>query len=154
MKKVFYFTSFCLLFFACSVKKQPVFLKVDEIQIVAVSSDTIYLKATAFFNNPNAVGGRISTDDIHVFLNGSKLAKVISQPFKVPAKKDFKIPLEVEIPTKKFFENSNNSILSGLINSVLNKSVKIQLKGNLTYKVLGFSKVYPIDTTQDIKIKI
>lgn len=154
MKKVFYFIIFCLLISACSIQKKPIFLKVDEIQVVSVSSSYINLKASAFFENQNDLGGTISTDEINVFLNGTELAKITSKPFKVPARKQFSIPLEVQIPTKKILESNKNDFLGGLLNSVLNKSVKIQFKGNLTYKVLGFSKVYPIDKTQDLKIKL
>ena len=50
--------------------------------------------------------------------------------------------------------NNKGGILGGLINSVLNKSVKVQFKGELKYKVLGFSNVYPIDKTEEIKIKL
>jgi hypothetical protein len=56
------------------------------------------------------------------------------------------------IPTKKVFQNNKNGILGGLINSFLNKSIKVRFKGNLRYKVFGFSNTYPIDKIQEIKL--
>lgn len=139
--------------FGCSISKKPVFLKVDDVQIVSVQSDTIRLKANAYFKNPNDVGGKIATDQIKVIVNGAELAQVSSEEFKVPSRKDFTIPLSVVIPAKQVFENNRNGILGGLINTLLNKTINIQFKGDLKYKVLGFSKVYPVDKTQEIKLK-
>lgn len=138
---------------SCSVSEKPVFIKVDKIKLISAASDTIRLKAEAFFQNPNDVGGKISTDEIKVIVNGAEVAQVSSDEFKVPARNEFTIPLKVVIPTKRVFENNKNGILGGLLNSVLNKSIKIQFKGDLKYKVFGFSKIYPIDTTQELKIK-
>ena len=153
MKNLIYFIALIVIFTSCAVNKKPVFLKVDNVKIVSIALDTIRLKAEAFFTNPNDVGGKITTDKIHVIVNGAEVAQVSSDEFNVPARDEFFIPLNVVIPAKKVFENNKNGILGGLINSVLNKSVKIQFKGNLKYKYLGFSKVFPINKTEDIKIK-
>ena len=153
MKKVLYFLVLISVMSSCAVKKKPIFIKVDNVKIISVAADTIRLKAEAFFKNPNDVGGKISTDEIKVIINGAEVAQVSSEEFKVPARKEFTIPLKVVIPAKRVFENNKNGILGGLINSILNKSIKVQFKGDLKYKVFGFSNVYPIDKTEEIKIK-
>ena len=153
MKKVLYFLVLISVMSSCAVKKKPIFIKVDNVKIISVAADTIRLKAEAFFKNPNDVGGKISTDEIKVIINGAEVAQVSSEEFKVPARKEFSIPLKVVIPAKRVFENNKNGILGGLINSILNKSIKVQFKGDLKYKVFGFSNVYPIDKTEEIKIK-
>ena len=136
---------------SCSVNKQPVFVKVDNVKVSSFSGDTIRLKAEAFFTNPNDVGGEISTDEIMVIVNGAEVAHVSSEEFKVPAREEFIVPLVVVIPAKKVFENNKNGILGGLLNSVLNKSIKVQFKGDIKYKVFGYSSVYPVDQIQEIK---
>lgn len=153
MRNLVLFTVVFFVLFGCSISKKPVFLKVDDVQLVSLQSDTIRLKANAYFQNPNDVGGKISTDQIIVIVNGAELAQVSSEEFKVPSRKDFTIPLSVVIPAKRVFENNKNGILGGLINTLLNKTIKVQFKGDLKYKVLGFSKVYPVDKTQEIKIR-
>ncbi len=143
-----------MLFFliiGCSVNKLPVFIKVDNVKVTSFNGDTLRLKADAFFENPNDVGGKISTDEIKVIVNGAEVAQVFSEEFKVPAKKEFTIPLRVVVPAKRIFENNKNGILGGLLNSVLNKSVKVQFKGDLKYEVFGFSKIYHVNQVQDIK---
>lgn len=152
MKNILYFSILFLLITSCAIKKKPVFIKVDNVKIISIASDTIRLKAEAFFKNPNDVGGKISTDEIKVIINGAEVAQVSSEEFKVPARKDFVIPLKVVIPAKRVYENNKNGIIGGLINSILNKSLKVQFKGDLKYKVLGFSNVYPIDKTEEIKL--
>jgi len=151
MKRFLYFSLLFLLITSCSVNKKPIFIKVDNIEVLQYATDTIKLKADAFFENPNSVGGKLSTDSIFVFVNDKRLARVSSAAFKVPAKKEFAIPMLVEISTKQFLESNKNGLLSGILNSVLNKSIKVQFKGDLKYKVLGFSRVYAIDETQNIK---
>ena len=152
MKNLLYFSVLFLLMSSCSVKKKPIFIKVDDVKIVAVTSDTIQLKAVAFFENPNGVGGTISTDEIQIIVNGAAIASVFVAEFKVPARASFSVPLTAVIPTKKVFQNNKNGILGGLINSFLNKSIKLRFKGNLRYKVFGFSNTYPIDKIQEIKL--
>lgn len=151
MKNLLYFTLLILLISSCSVNKQPTFIKVDNIKVASFSGDTIRLKAEAFFTNPNDVGGKISTDEIKVIVNGAEVAHVSSEEFKVPAREEFVIPLVVVIPAKKVFENNKNGILGGLLNSFLKKSIKVQFKGDIKYKVFGYSSVYPVDKIQEIK---
>lgn len=151
MKNFLYFTIIIFVISSCSVNKQPVFVKVDNVKVSSFSGDTIRLKAEAFFTNPNDVGGKISTDEIKVIVNGAEVAHVSSEEFKVPAREEFIIPLVVVIPARKVFENNQNGILGGLLNSVLNKSIKVQFKGDIKYKVFGYSSVYPVDQIQEIK---
>ncbi len=153
MRKILLSTLITFILLGCSVTKKPIFLKVDDVKVISVQTDTIRLAANAYFKNPNDVGGKIATDEIKVIVNGAELAQVSSEEFKVPSRQDFTIPLKVVIPAKRVFENNKNGILGGLINTILNKTIKVQFKGDLKYKVLGFSKVYPIDKTQEIKLR-
>ena len=154
MKKFVYFLALIVLIISCSIKEKPVFLKVDDIKIISFVSDTVRIGANAFFKNPNDIGGKISTDEIKVIINGVEVAQVSSDEFKVPAREDFTIPLKVIIPAKKVFNNNKNGILGGILTSLLNQSLKVQFKGDLNYKVFGISHTYPIDKTEDVKIKL
>ncbi|PQJ78796.1 LEA type 2 family protein [Polaribacter porphyrae] len=153
MKNIVYLVLVFIVLFSCSVKEKPIFIKVDNLKLISYKRDTIILKADAFFQNPNDVGGKISTDEIKVIINDSEVAQVSSDEFEVPARNQFTIPLKVAIPAKRVFENNKNGILGGLLNSLLNKSIKVQFKGDLKYKVFGYSSTYLIDNTQDVKIK-
>lgn len=153
MKKAFILFASLLVLMSCAVTKKPVFVKVDNVKIVDLNEKTITLGADAFFKNPNDIGGKFYTDSIHVWVNGAKLAKVSSEPFKIPARKQFAIPMVVEIPIKRVFETNRNGILGGLVDSFLNKSIKVRYVGNLYFRTLGISKTFPVNTVQEIKIK-
>tara|TARA_B100000768_G_scaffold104544_3_gene97082 strand:+ start:5 stop:463 length:459 start_codon:yes stop_codon:yes gene_type:complete len=151
MKNLVYFSILFLLISSCAVNKKPVFIKVDNLEVVSIGSDTIRLKAVAFFKNPNDVGGSISSEGIRIVLNGAEIANVSSEEFEIPARETFEIPLNIVIPANKVIENNKSSGIGGLMNSILNRSIKVQFKGDLTYKILGFSNIYPIDKTEEIK---
>lgn len=153
MKKLMYSLVIFFLLTACSVKKKPIFLKIDDVKVLSFKMDTVRLQAKAFFKNENDIGGKISTDEIRVLVDGVAVAQVSSEQFKVPANKEFAVPLVVAIPTKKVFNSKKGGFLGGLLNSVLNNSVKVQFKGDIKYKVLGFSNTYTIDKTEELKIK-
>ena len=154
MKKIITFLAVAIFMVSCSIKKKPVFLKVDDVKLLSFKTDTIRLEAKAYFKNENDIGGKISTEEIKVYVDGIEMAQVSSEQFKVPANKEFSVPLKVVIPAKKVFSNNKGGILGGLLSSVLNNNLKVQFKGDIKYKVLGFSSTYPIDKTKEIKIKL
>ena len=151
MKKLIILLTISICFLSCTIKEKPEFLRVENINVQESNSEFIVLTADAFFNNPNTVGGTLETEGITISVNNMEVGTVSSKAFKVPAKKEFSIPLSANIPTKKLL-NLNN--LSGLLNSVLNKSMKVQYKGDIKYKIFGFSHKYTVDEIEDIKIKI
>ena len=151
MKKLIILLTISICFLSCTIKEKPEFLRVENINVQESNSEFIVLTADAFFNNPNTVGGTLETDGITITVNNMEVGTVSSKAFKVPAKKEFSIPLSANIPTKKLL-NLNN--LSSLLSSVLNKSMKVQYKGDIKYKIFGFSHKYTVDEIEDIKIKI
>ncbi|MGV6829230.1 MAG: LEA type 2 family protein [Flavobacteriales bacterium] len=142
---------FLLLLIGCKVKEKPEFIKIESIQVLNTTSQHITLQADALFNNPNHIGGTLSSEGIVVSINDVEMATVSSESFKVPAKKEFTIPLRVQIPTEKIV-NKNN--LKGLLNSLFSQKLKVQYKGIIKYKIIGFSHTYLVDETEDVKIKL
>tara|TARA_R110002124_G_scaffold29705_1_gene103176 strand:+ start:47 stop:511 length:465 start_codon:yes stop_codon:yes gene_type:complete len=153
MKKAFYFIGLFLLIYSCTIHKEPIFVKIDNIEVMSYAADTIKLKAMAFFENPNDVGGNISTNNLKILINDSEVAQLFSDDFNVPAKKEFSIPLLAKIPTKNLLNSDKNGLLGGLINSLLSKKVTVRIQGDLVYSFLGFQKDFLVDKTQDINIK-
>ena len=143
-----------LLTTSCAIKKKPEFIKIDGIELVEANSRTLTLKAEALFNNPNVVGGRLNTEGVNVFVNDMLMGVVSAEEFKVPSKNSFKVPLQIKINTKDLLSKDPNGFLSGLLNSVLNKNLKVTYKGVIQFKALGFSYKYPIDKTETVKIKL
>ncbi|MCG1037156.1 LEA type 2 family protein [Polaribacter sargassicola] len=153
MKNFLYFTFIFLLLTSCSVNEQPIFIKVDNVEVVSFTGGEVNLKANALFENPNDVGGKISTDEIAIFVNDIEVAQVSSEEFDVPAKNNFTIPLKAVIPTKKIFEANKNDALGGLLGSLLTNKINVRFKGSLKYAVFGFKSEFLIDEIEEIKIK-
>lgn len=154
MIKKFTILLLILLTTSCAIKKKPEFIKINGIELVEANSRTLTLKAEALFNNPNVVGGRLNMEGVNVFVNDMLMGIVSAEEFKVPAKNSFKVPLQIKINTKDLLRKDPNGFLSGLLNSVLNKNLKVTYKGVIQFKALGFSYKYPIDKTETVKIKL
>lgn len=150
MKKLIILSTLVITFISCSVKEKPEFLRVENIKVLESTSKTITLTADALFMNPNDIGGALKTDGIKVIVNGNEMASVSTESFEVPAKKEFSIPLRADVPTDSLFSDKS---LSGLLGSLLSKKIKVQYKGEIKYKVFGFSHTYAVDETEDVKIK-
>ncbi len=150
MKRFIILSTILTTFFNCSVNEKPEFIGIENIQIVESTSNTITFSADAKFINPNIIGGELQTDAIKVYINDNEMATVSAENFNVPAKEEFTIPLTALVPTDSIFNDKN---LSGLIGTLLTRKLKVQYKGDINYKVLGFSHTYLIDKTEEITIK-
>lgn len=139
---------------SCAIRQKPEFIKIDRIELVNANSRTLTLKADALFNNPNSVGGRLNTEGVSVFVNDILMGVVSAEAFKVPAKDNFKVPLQIEVNTKDLLNKDPNGLLGGLLKSVLNRSLKVTYEGIIQFKALSFSYNYPINKTETIKIKL
>lgn len=150
MRKLIILSTICLAFLSCSVNEKPQFIGLENIKVLESTSKYVTFTAEAKFINPNDIGGELQTDEIKVFINDNEMASVSTESFKVPAKKEFSVPLKTNVPTDSIFSNKS---IGGLIGSLFSKKVKVQYKGDIKYKVLGFSYTYDIDQTEDVKIK-
>ncbi|NQX84459.1 MAG: LEA type 2 family protein [Flavobacteriaceae bacterium] len=151
MRKTLILLTTIFTVFSCKVKEKPLFVKIENIKVKTSTPTYLVLNADAFFLNPNDLGGTLKSDGIKISVNNNEIATVSSNPFKVPAKEEFSIPLEAKIPLKQIISDKN---ISGLIGSLFSQKINVKYKGNITYKALGFSYEYPIDIVQDVKIKL
>ena len=143
-----------LVSIGCAIKQKPIFITVENIKLIDSNSNKITLSAEAVFNNPNVIGGRINTDGVEVYVNDIYFGVIKAEEFKVPAKNDFKVPLNVQIKTKDLLDKDPNGFLNGLLNSVINRSIKVRYEGSIQFKSLGIKYSYPIDKTETLKIKL
>lgn len=151
MKKIIILSTILFAILSCKVNEKPEFLRVENIQVLESTSEHLTLSADAFFLNPNDIGGELKSDGIKVFVNDNEMATVSSKSFEVPAKEEFSIPLKANIPTDSIYSDKN---IGGLIGSLFSKNIKVQYKGTIKYKALGFSYTYDVDKTENVKIKL
>lgn len=151
MKKLLILLTLVSLNLSCSIKEKPEFLRVDNIKVLESTTNYISVSANAYFLNPNAIGGELKSDGIKVIVNDNEMATVSSESFKVPAKKEFSIPLQANIPIDSIISDKS---LGSLLGSLFSKKLKVQYKGQITYKALGISYSYDVDKIDQIDIKL
>ncbi len=137
---------------AC-VSKKIEYQDVQNIKIISLSANEITLSADAIFKNPNILGGKVTPDNIVVYINDKEVTTVKSKEFKVPSIKEFAVPLEVTIPFDKIPGNENGGLLGAVLGSI-NKTHKVTFKGQLNYKVAGFKSTYTINRTEELKLSL
>ncbi|WP_203256987.1 LEA type 2 family protein [Hyunsoonleella ulvae] len=151
MKRFLLLLTILCTFFNCKVNERPLFINVENIKVEESTSKHITLSADALFMNPNDIGGELKTDEIKIFVNNNEVGQVSTKSFKVPSKKEFSIPLKATVPIDSLISGKN---IGGLIGSLFSQNIKVQYKGAIIYKALGFSFNYDVDETEEIKIKI
>ena len=149
-KRFLLFSLFSTLLFNCTVTEKPEFIGLENFKVVNSTIQSITLSADALFLNKNDVGGTLKTEDLKVYINDTEVATVISNKFDVPSKQNFKIPLIVAVATDSIIDKKS---LGGLLGSLISQRLKVQYKGNIKYKVLGYSSTYSVDETQELKFK-
>tara|TARA_B110000305_G_C19404508_1_gene621949 strand:- start:1348 stop:1812 length:465 start_codon:yes stop_codon:yes gene_type:complete len=154
MMKKFTLLLFIIASTSCAVKQKPTFIKVDNIKLITANSTKITVSADALFNNPNVIGGRLNTEGVQVYVNNISFGRIETEEFKIPANDDFTVPLKIQIKTKDLLDKDSKGFLNGLLNSVLNRSLKVRYEGTIQFKALGINHSYPINKTETIKIKL
>lgn len=151
LKRNLIISLFFTLVFNCTVTEKPEFIGLDKIKVINSNLKSITLSADAMFKNPNDVGGKLKTDDLKVYINNTEVAKIVSDEFDVPSKQNFTIPLVVSVATDSLIDKKS---LGGLLGSLLSQQLEVRYKGEIDYKVLGYSSSYSVDELQKIKIKL
>jgi len=136
------------LFISCNMIKAPEFKGISGIDIQKNQQGKYVLVAKARFHNPNLVGGKFQLKDVKVYVDDKYFANLNADTYKVPSKKDFDIPLEVNFD-KKYF--TKNNILDAL-NKLLDNKLKVKYLGKIYYVSHKLNIPYDIDYEEEIKI--
>lgn len=138
--------------FSCGNLKAPIYSGVKDVSISEIVNDSITIKAKLDFNNPNKVGGKLYLTDLHAQVNAIDLGVIKNQQAKVPAKRNFLVPMEVKMSYSKLFE-SKKGLFNSLLTSLFTNQIEVKMDGKATFKKFLFKKEYPIQFTKKIKLK-
>jgi len=151
MKRHVLILLFFTLVFNCSVNEKPEFQGLDKIKVLNANPQTMTIGVDAVFKNPNDVGGTLKTDGLKVLINDTEVATIVSEAFDVPSKNNFAIPLIVSVSTDSLVDRNS---LGSLLGSLISQKLKVRYKGEIDYKVFGYSSSYKVDEEQNIKVKL
>jgi|GEM_PF-4801137 len=140
-----------ILITSCSALQAPIYKGVKNVQVAEVINDSIVIKASLDFLNPNKIGGELFLNDLHAVVNDIDLGNLKNQQVAVPSKKNFEVPLELKLSYGQLFD-SKAGLLGTLFNAVLKNEVHVKLDGMALFKKSFLKKEYPIVFSEKIKI--
>ena len=136
-----------IYFTSCSKIEEPEFKSMKKVSIEKFGLGKSCIKTDLLFYNPNEFGVTLKEMNLDLFMNGSLMGHTDQNTdLKIGRKKDFTIPLKIEIDTKKTIKN----VFSGILNGETDLSVK----GKIKVSKAGISKSIPIDYTTTQKIDL
>ena len=136
-----------LLFTACSEPQSFEFKGLQDIQLEKLTMGKNKIRANIKYHNPNAFSLVLKQINCNVLLNNGKFTQLkLDTNFIIPANKDFIIPAQLEFQMSDLVNNS--------MELLLNKPVKLNIKGNATLSKGIFTKTVPIEyeTTQKLNL--
>jgi LEA14-like dessication related protein len=148
MKQFKYGFLFLMIFLsACSEPQSFEFKGLQDIQLDKLTMGKNKIRANVKYYNPNAFSLVLKQIDCKVLLNNGNFTVLkLDTNFTIPAQKEFLIPAQLEFQMSDLVKNS--------MELLLNKPVKLNIKGNATLSKGIFTKTVPIEyeTTQKLNL--
>ncbi len=151
--KFLYLSLFIFFLQSCKVTEKPEFKKVESVKVIQAAAEGVIIKTDVVFLNPNIVGGILQGKNIKVNIDNQPVAVINTDKFKVPAKKEFTMPILVEIPYNKVFKDGKQNLLQTIMKVINQKEIDIKYQGEIDYSYKGFHYTYPLNHIQKILIK-
>ena len=131
---------FALFMSGCQKPKDLVFKSVQNISLDNLSFNNATLKMELVYYNPNTFGLELNRTDFDIFVNNNLLGHSLQDlQLKVPSRKDFTVPLQVDLDMKNLLKNG--------IMALMNKEVQVRVLGKAKIGKAGVYKSFNIDYT-------
>lgn len=148
MKQFKYGFLFLMIFIsACSEPQSFEFKGLQDIQLDKLTMGKNKIRANVKYYNPNPFSLVLKQIDCKVLLNNGNFTVLkLDTNFIIPANKEFLISAQFEFQMSDLVKNS--------MELLLNKPVKLNIKGNATLSKGIFTKTVPIEyeTTQKLNL--
>ena len=138
---------FMLLLSACSEPQSFEFKGLQDIQLEKLTMGKNKIRANIKYYNPNPFSLVLKQIDCKVLMNNGQFTQLkLDTNFTIPPNKEFLIPAQLEFQMADLVKNS--------MELLLNKPVKLNIKGNATLSKGIFTKTVPIEyeTTQKLNL--
>jgi LEA14-like dessication related protein len=136
-----------LLLTACSEPQSFEFKGLQDIQLEKLTMGKNKIRANIKYYNPNSFALVLKQIDCKVLMNNRQFTQLkLDTNFTIPPNKEFLIPAQLEFQMSDLVKNS--------MELLLNKPVKLNIKGNATLSKGIFTKTVPIEyeTTQKLNL--
>ncbi|WP_459211652.1 hypothetical protein [Aquimarina rhabdastrellae] len=109
MNRLILFLFICTGIIGCVSPKKPIFKTIKSIKIEKIGLREVTLNADAIFENPNALQGTLSLEDLHIFVNDLDVGTISSTTFEVPSKAEFNVPLKGSFSLSKIYKKQQKA---------------------------------------------
>jgi LEA14-like dessication related protein len=136
-----------LLLTACSEPQSFEFKGLQDIQLEKLTMGKNKIRANIKYYNPNTFSLVLKQIDCKVLMNDGQFTQLkLDTNFIIPPNQEFLIPAQLEFQMSDLVKNS--------MELLLNKPVKLNIKGNATLSKGIFTKTVPIEyeTTQKLNL--
>ena len=125
---------------SCREPKSLEFREFKNLSVDKLSFAGAALKIDLVYYNPNNFSLQLNRTDLDIFIDSTFLGHS-SQDIQVaiPKRRDFTIPLQVDLDVKNLLKNG--------ITSLLNKNVSVRVLGSVKVGKAGIYKSFPVDYT-------
>jgi LEA14-like dessication related protein len=138
---------FIILLSACSEPQSFEFKGLQDIQLDKLTMGKNKITANIKYYNPNPFSLVLKQIDCKVLMNNGQFTQLkLDTNITIPANKEFLIPAQLEFQMSDLVKNS--------MELLLNKPIKLTIKGNATLSKGIFTKTVPIEyeTTQKLNL--
>ncbi len=124
----------------CSTPKDLVFKEYKNLKLQNLGFSDAVLAVDLVYYNPNNIGLQLSRTDLDLYVDSAYLGHSTQDvQINVGARKEFTLPLRVNVDLKNLLKNGLNSLTS--------KEVAVRLVGNVKVGKGGIYKTFKVDYT-------
>lgn len=146
-------TTLSVLLSGCNAPKEPEFKRLRKLRISGLKKEIVTVSASARFNNPNLVGGKLTHSDIAIEFNGVKLTQITqSHSIDIGADSDFDIPFSAMIEKKKI-KAENDKFWRKVLADYLKNDLEVTYTGFVVIDILDTSIKVPFTYTETTGIR-
>lgn len=148
MKQILYLGIFIILLnTSCQIQEIEI-RKSDGVRFKNIRKNKLNFELMITVKNPNNFGFIISNIDINLSYRGKEIGSIKkSTQLRIPANSQNTYPIEIELNIDKTVGN-----LSSLTVSLLKNRIDLKAKGYVKVRKFIFTKKFPIDQNERIKI--
>ncbi len=138
----------------CQRPTEPEFRDLENVQLKGAKRDgTLVITADARFHNPNGFGLKATGLQFEAFIDDRHVATVQQTvSTDVPARSEFSLPVEINVPLKKVYEDLGD-LLGGLLSRKM-QEVRLRLEGKILVEALGVELVVPFQHEETREIDL
>lgn len=131
---------FGIIMTSCQSPQGLDFRSVANTKLSNVTFEKATLSSDLTFYNPNNFGLELNRTDLDIFIDNNLLGHAAQNlQVQVPARKEFVIPLSMDVDIKNLYRNGLTSLMS--------KEVTIRALGSVKVGKFGAYKSFPVDYT-------